>query len=727
VPASFADIDSGNRADIDSGDRAQGRQSTTTDHMTPSPPRKVSTAELLQMREEYWSRKLRGLSLVAELEVKEAQRRQVCGALGRTYAKWAGTSRADAIFDRWPACVVVATTGIASRDYRRGGLWPQLWEELGHNGDQFDQAAWGQGFRTALMHLELPTFDNTPLHNIGPILMHAGIPDYCLDDYFRLLDHRRAVDPDLDTESFFHWAMARENRLNDLDKPASRFLIHGSEYAFDFVDRTFDLLDRLRGGSTHLDGVGLPPRVVKRAVEIAESGVFEARLERVSWGNASATDRPKIELDPFNRGVQVVLPSVRDAPGGFVSWTVTADGQPYVVESQAQWAGVAEAPPPTSFALPCPVRTVVVSTTEAKEQAELRVVDPDKPLLLFGENGRRLPAHVPLPPDVVWAVHPETNDLVADGPLSVVVEGQLPLGWNGWCLRQLNLAGVQSLELDGLPNTYRPVRGYTRPRINTSTPLPGVSTPYGTPVYSEVPEIWLPADRAAQTTWAVEIRRSDGGGRVFETFTPYEPQTVTKLWERLPRPLLGSFDIAVRGPLGRGLTRSVFLAESLDVQYVPAVRSFGSEGLAEGKAELTPAIGAQVSPRLLTFEPIEQASVIEYRAGAETEPLVITPPRVQVMLERAGAAVAWSAGPLRLIADAFGDEPGVLLVRDPGMNAPLGLRVVAGNKVIQEVPSSGRAQAGVARFDLIRIADTVAAHQHVELVCDAAALPANLG
>src|SRR5438874_2340565 len=117
----------------------------TTDHMTQSPPRKVSEAELLQVREEYWARKLRGLSLVAELDVKEAHRRQVCGVLGHTYAKWSGTSRAGAIFDRWPACVVVATTGIASRDYRRGGLWPQLWEELGYDGDQFDQAAWGEG------------------------------------------------------------------------------------------------------------------------------------------------------------------------------------------------------------------------------------------------------------------------------------------------------------------------------------------------------------------------------------------------------------------------------------------------------------------------------------------------------------------------------------------------------------------------------------------------------
>lgn len=692
----------------------------TTDHVTPIPLRKVSAAELLQMREEFWARKLRGLSLVAELDVKEAHRRQVCGVLGRTYTRWAGTPRAKAIFDRWPACVVVATTAIASRDYRRGGLWPQLWDELGHDGDSFDQTVWGHGFRRALTRLELPTFENTPLHYLGPILMHAGIPDYCLDDYFKLLDHRRAIDPDLDTETFFQWATSRENRLNVLDKPASRFLIHGSEYAFDFVDRTFDLLDRLRAGSSHLDGVGLPLRVVNRAAVIAASGLFEARLGRVSWGSARATDRPRVGLDPFNRGIQVVLPSVRDAPGGFVSWTVTADGHPYVVESQAQWAGVAEAPPPTQFALPHPVRNVAVSTTESKEQAELRVIDPDNPLLLFGENGRRLPAHVPLPPDVVWVVHPESNDLVVDGPLTVVVEGQLPLGWNGWCLRQLNLDGVRSLELEGLPNTCRLIRGHARPRINTTSPLAGVSTPYGTPVYTEVPEIWLPADRAAQTTWGVEIRRSDGSARVFETFSTDEPKAVTELWDRLPRPLLGSFDIAVRGPLGRGVTRSIFLAESLGVHYIPAVRSFGPGGLASGRAELVPAIGGHVSPRILSFKPTEQASVVEYRAGSETEPLVITPPRVQVMLERAGAPNAWSAGPLRIVADAFSDDPGVLLVRDPGMTATLGLRVVTGDKVIQEVPSSGRTQAGIARFELIRIADTVAAHQHVELVCDAA-------
>ena len=123
---------------------------------------------------------------------------------------------------------------------------------------------------------------------------------------------------------------------------------------------------------------------------------------------------------------------------------------------------------------------------------------------------------------------------------------------------------------------------------------------------------------------------------------------------------------------------------------------------------------------MLTLGPTEQASVVEYRAGSETEPLVVTPPRVEVMHERADQPVSWSSGPLRIVTETFTDEPGVLLVRVPGMTAVPWLRVIAGKKVVQEVPSSGRTQDGTARFELIRIADTVAAHRLLDLVFDAA-------
>src|SRR4051812_47796681 len=90
-------------------------------------PRKATMTELLRIREDSWSARLRGCSLVAELEVKDAHARQVARALGRVYDAWTGTSRAMQVFSRWPACVVVAVTGIAARDYRRGELWPEIW------------------------------------------------------------------------------------------------------------------------------------------------------------------------------------------------------------------------------------------------------------------------------------------------------------------------------------------------------------------------------------------------------------------------------------------------------------------------------------------------------------------------------------------------------------------------------------------------------------------------
>jgi hypothetical protein len=588
----------------------------------------MTPGEALGHREQAWSAKLRGLSLVAELEVAETDRREVCRLLGSIYSACRGSWHAERMFERWPACVLVALTGVASRGYERGELWPKLWEELGYSGGLSDQKTWGEGFQRALALLGLPTFESAPMAYVGPILMHAGIPDYCLADFFRLLDARRCRDVDVTTESFFTWAGARPSRLNTLDKPASRFLAHGSEYAFDFVERSFDLLERLRSGSEDLEVIGLPPRVVRRAQSLAAEGVFRARAapRTSSRGAARGADRPHLALEPFGRGVVVCLPPVPDAPAGFVRWSVSADGEPRIVESQAEWVGVAEAAPQTSFALVRPTRTVAVSADDLVPHTELRVIDPASPMLVFGEDGRRRPDSAPLPPDVVWIAHPAENELTATGELRIVAEGQLPLGWNGWRLRQVDLEKAQHLALDGLPETRRSVRGHTRPRITLAAPLAGMTTPYGTPVVASPPELWLPGTPGVETRWAVEIRRCDGGARVFSSYTVDQPTPVTELWEQLPRPLLGAFEITVRGALGRGVTRTVFLAEALDVRYTPPMRAFTPAGLQSGHAELIPAVGAAASPRRVDFGVGDRRRVLEYRAGEETEPLLVTPP-----------------------------------------------------------------------------------------------------
>ncbi|MGW4112544.1 hypothetical protein ACWEFJ_16845 [Actinosynnema sp. NPDC004786] len=661
---------------------------------------------------------------MAELEVKDEHSRQAAKALGRMYDKWVARGHAEVVFTRWPACVAVALTGIAAREYRQGELWPELWRSLAYDGDQHDRVTWGQGFHSAVRRLGMPDFAEMRTKYVGPILMHTGIPTYCLDDYFHLVAHRRALDPDLDPEGFLDWATAVPNRLNELDVPARRFLQHGSDYALDFVGRTYDLLDRLGDFNPDLEGVALPARVVIRAQELVSVGVLRPQPRRSSASSRRRAERPRIGLDPFGRGVEVILPALDDMVGGSAAWTVTADGTTRTVRSQAQWAGLAESVPPSAFTLLQPVRTVVVAKDGDGDRTELTVVDAKSPLLAFAADGRRFAANMPLPPDDVWVVHPDEHELVADGPLRVTIEGQLPLGWIGWRLRQVRLAGVRSLELAGIPATRRPIRGHERPRVEVGRPVVGITTPYGTPVHSELPVIWLPGREDAETKWTIELRRSGDDIPVLSTSrTVRAPESFAELWDDLPQPVLGSFDITVRGPLGRGANRTLFVAEGLEGRFQPGVRLFEGRGLERGRAELIAPVGATAAPRVLDFASDVKAEVVEYRTSAETEPLVVTPPHLEVMHEQADQSLVWSAGSLRIAADVFADQPGELLVRIPGAATIPPLQVVVPGAVVQTVPPSGRVEAGTARYSLVRIADTVAEHHGAELVLDFGGTP----
>ncbi|MBX6383125.1 MAG: hypothetical protein IRZ07_09150 [Microbispora sp.] len=658
---------------------------------------------------------------MAEIDVKDAHSEQVASVLGRAYEKWVGRGRKPELFFlRWPACVAVAMTGVAARDLKQGTFWPELWKAVRYRGLPEEQTIWGRGFVAAIDALGMPTFPGMPMAYVGPILMHAGIPVCCLEGYLTLLLRRRSQDRGLDAEDFISWATAPgvETRLYDVHMPVRRFLQHGTEYALDFVERSFELLDRLRDPAAELDGVGLPPRVLERARYLASEGRLDLTASRSSSTSRTRVERPRIALDPFGGGIEVVLPPVGDTPDGTARWNVTADGVTTTVRSQAMWVGVAEAPS-TTHSLLRPVRTVVVAMDGWPYQTELQVVDPAAPMLVFGEDGRRLPATAPLPPDTVWVAHPADHELLADGPLQVVIEGQLPLGWEGWRLRKVSLRGVRSLSLDKAPAARRTVRGHTHARISTGDPVAGVTTPYGSPVFSQLPEIWLPGNAGAEATWQAEVRRSGADtALVTKSCRCSEPMTVSDLWDALPRPLVGAFDIVVRGPLGRGVSRSVFIAEGLGAVFTPRVRLFGPAGLAEGRTELWAPVGARVEPRVTRFSSGELASIVEYRTETESEPLVVTPPHVQVMHDRLGEAPAWRAGPLRIPTDAFAEEPGTLLVRIPGVKQMPPLQVMAGGQVVQDVPASGSAQAGTARYDLVKIKDTVEDKQQAELLVE---------
>ncbi len=460
-----------------------------------------------------------------------------------------------------------------------------------------------------------------------PVPMDTDIPAFGLGPFFRFLLARRRLDPAMDAESLLAWATApgRRLRLAELDIPARRFLAEGGDGALDLVDRCLDLLGRLTGPKADLDGVRLPERFVDAArKEAAAQGLGQPAARRARIAARSQAPRPRIGLDPRGAGVQVILPPVGPRVGEALdevaTWRVTADGDPVTVRSHAPWAGSAGVAPPAVHPLARPVRTVHVSLAGWDHVSELDVVPPHDPILFFSADGRWLPVQLPLPPDQLWILRPADRELTTAGELQVITESPVPSGWARWHLQLASLEKVSSLALQGGP--AHAVRGDTCPRLLLGEPLPGVTTPDGSPVYAEPPKLWLPGAPGPVGRWHVGIRPAAGGSCLVSR--EIGQAGTADIWDGVPRPILGGFDIMARGPLGCWMRRTIFIAAGVPV-------SFG------------------VSDR---------ARVVDLRAGTGTEPVIVTPPPRGQGTTSAGAA--WPA-PLASGAEV---SSGQLTIRD---------------------------------------------------------------
>ena len=226
---------------------------------------------------------------------------------------------------------------------------------------------------------------------------------------------------------------------------------------------------------------------------------------------------------------------------------------------------------------------------------ELDVVSPSDPILFFSSDGRRLPARLPLPPDRLWILRPADRELIVAGELRTITE--VPSGWAGWHLELASVAGVSSLLLLGSP--AHAVQRYPRPRLLLAEPLSGVTTPHGAPVYPEPPQLWLP-DAAR---WHVGIRPAAGGPSLVSREI-HQPGPVD-IWDGVPRPILGAFDITARGSLGRSMRRTIFVAEDAALDLAPS-------------AFAAPSACAAPSAR---------PRVAEVRTATAAASVIVTPPR----------------------------------------------------------------------------------------------------
>lgn len=203
--------------------------------------------------------------------------------------------------------------------YNGGDFWSGPRETLGITGN--DTRAAGELFRNALREIGLPTFESLGGHiNLAPILAHGGIPDYCLDDFFELLDREARRETGIDVPSLMDEWASEGFRVN-IDRPAQRFLLHGGDVAEEFVERCLALW----GEDEDPESLDLPARVLDR---------YERwRAARPARGNERRDvrlGRPRLIYDPYGEGVAIVLPPVvyrANRPPAAVTWRVAAGGR----------------------------------------------------------------------------------------------------------------------------------------------------------------------------------------------------------------------------------------------------------------------------------------------------------------------------------------------------------------------------------------------------------------
>ena len=348
---------------------------------------------LLDLRDQEWRPLLAGVSLAAEIDIDPLESGSALASLGIVYGrnKDATEGERTRLLARWPACLVVGMSGVAATDYEEGTYWQKLWDAAGYHASPKDQHLWGRAFLRALSALRLPCFPGATQRFLGPILMHSGVPTYCLKDLLcMLVDHSRR-DPGLDADSFIQWATAGASRMKTLDKPVQHLIEYGGEYAYDIIDRLLDLLDRLREPRPDLFGIGLPERLIAETRRVKNHGLPGSISGPRRSAHRSGVGRPRLALDPFGEGPRILLPATREA------WRLVVDGQPHHIRTARAWLG--EDTTETSFPLSGPAHHVQVGPLGDTETTIISVARDNNPLLIFSEDGEFLPSGRPLPPE----------------------------------------------------------------------------------------------------------------------------------------------------------------------------------------------------------------------------------------------------------------------------------------------------------------------------------------
>jgi RNA polymerase primary sigma factor len=527
------------------------------------------------------------IELLGELNLSEEEVQYLGEKIAKLVHHWGLSEAFHILASKYPTCLAVYLVAKGVYGYQGGNYWSSVAEETGLSGPYAQQ--WlGQFFEKFLQTHHLPAFRGIGGHRyVTIILLHGGIPTYSLPDFFEYFLYpiiSRAHPFGTSAQDLITEWLLSASGSTEVDKPLRRFLEHGGNFAVNFVARCLDLGqgDPPNGVLPTTEDIGLPTRVItayydwitgkRRTVSAHETGLHLTRptLTFDPWGNGLIADLP----------AQILAVALNSSRG---TWRIQTEQTVLSYPFQARlrrtrWETEpfqVEIPPSSQYSITFEIGSNLQRTWH------FRCHNDDSALFAFdAESGNLVSWHDTLPARPLWLVFPHEQAIRVGGGRKY--EEFLPLAgaWAGYKTEGWDLNHAITLNIGALTIPVELDAERLQPRLEGQQVSQLSYTP-GQPLLftGSPPELLIPLSAQRDPTieaarWQITIhdnpRTQSISLRVRETAYTIE-QNMLRVSLSAPGLLgqqaFGTFDISLRGPLGRDTMFSIAVVPTLRIYF----------------------------------------------------------------------------------------------------------------------------------------------------------------
>jgi len=542
--------------------------------------------------EKRYSERLESVELVQELdlETKELKR------LVSTQVEWLGSR---GVAENYPCTLTCFLALVGSEVYHRGNFWGEIAKELSLRQElsTAERELWGRCFERTIRLKGLADFSGIGGHRyVAQILLHGGIPEYCLRDLFENL-----ITPaicgrlpyDGDVEPLLEEWQTRPSLFDCTDRPVRRFLLHGGKAAHDLLGRCLQATELLlEGEASDAEGVGLPAKMLS----LFQRWWGEEPRGRTRGPSSRRFSPPQIRLEPHAGALMLYLPAqpAEVAEGCLVAEIRIDERTAETVHVPiSHGSGFREAEG-LDYPLEEPFERLRVRLLDGSKKLREWRFDgrlKDEPWLVFDAKSLRLLPGKTITKPCVWLLTPEGTEVSPDGGRVVArrecwgnhVAEKLELGPEGKVsLRKASGAGAgreiptaQYLCQQAALHDSSDATEHRWPRLR-SRDVTNVRVYTGGP-----PKLLVPAPKMWNRRCTLEVvarpRRACFEGQRKISLGADPADTVRQVGSHYEIPLsallgeepYGIFNISVRGRLGHDASFNVCVLPRLRVEVGP--------------------------------------------------------------------------------------------------------------------------------------------------------------